>query len=123
MCIRDRGDAARQANPLTGGGIINSLIAAEIAAETAVKAIKKGDVSTQMLMPYQKAWHKGEGKINKLSYKLKQAVYRFSDEDLNRTAQMLLKVPESKRTPFQIFKTALFKEPKLLVDAAKIFLV
>ena len=117
------GDAARQANPLTGGGIINALIAAESAGHVAAEAVATGDVSAKALMPYQKAWHKGEGKINRLSYKLKQAVYRFSDADLNRTAEMLLKLPENKRTPFQIFKTALINEPRLLVDVAKIFIV
>jgi len=117
------GDAARQANPLTGGGIVNALIAGASAGQVAAKAVAGGDVSAKALMPYQKAWHKGEGKINKLSYKLKQAVYRFSDADLNRTAEMLLKVPENKRTPFQIFKTALINEPRLLVDVAKIFIV
>ncbi|MCK5146628.1 NAD(P)/FAD-dependent oxidoreductase [bacterium] len=116
------GDAGRQANPLTGGGIVNALIAAEHAGKLAAKAVSDGDVSVRALMPYQKAWHKGEGKINRLSFKLKEAVYRFSDDDFNRTAQMLLKIPESKRTAFQIFKTALFNEPRLLIDAAKIFI-
>ncbi len=116
------GDAARQTNPMSGGGIVNAMIAGKLAAETASRAIAAGDVSVQKLQPYVKAWMKEEGRNNILSYKFKQAISAFTDEDLNQTAQMLLKIPAEKRNAFNVFKTALIKHPKLVLDAAKVFI-
>ncbi len=115
------GDAARQANPLTGGGIVNAMIAGRIAAEVAASAVKDGDVSAKRLSFYPRQWHKAEGKNNVRSFKIKQVVSRIPDEELDRMAKMLLGIPPEKRTAFQLFKAALKKHPKLLLDAAKIF--
>ncbi|MBN1893925.1 NAD(P)/FAD-dependent oxidoreductase [bacterium] len=115
------GDAARQTNPLTGGGIINAMIAGRIAGRVAAEAVKDGDVSAARLTPYEKEWIKAEGRNNDLSYKIKRVVYRFSDHELNEIARMLLKLPPRKRTAFNIFKTALFRHPKLVLDAARVF--
>jgi digeranylgeranylglycerophospholipid reductase len=115
------GDAARQANPLSGGGILNGMIAGKIAADVAVEAIRKGDVSNNRLSSYQRLWMKEGGKANERCYKIKKVVTGFSDTDINRLAQLLLKVPESKRTLFQIMKAALVQHPKLILDAAKVF--
>ena len=84
------GDAARQANPVTGGGIINAMIAGKIAGKVAAEAVQKGDVSAKKLSGYPKAWHKAEGNNNAMSYKIKQVIDRFSDDDLNRIARILL---------------------------------
>ena len=116
------GDAARQTNPISGGGIINAMIAGKIAGEVAAKAIKKGDVSAKQLQPYAKQFYKAEGKVNDLSYKLKKVIYSFSDEKLDRIAEKLSTMDPKKITPYQLFKTALWENPKLLVDAAAIFL-
>ena len=116
------GDAARQANPVTGGGIVNAMIAGKIAGKTAAEAIRKGDVSAKQLEAYPKAWRKAEGNNNAMSYKIRQVIDRFSDDDLNRLAHILLEFDPRKRTPFAIFKAALRKHPKLILDAAKIFI-
>jgi geranylgeranyl reductase family protein len=46
------GDAACQTNPLHGGGITPSIIAASLAADTAIDALDDGDTSTEALWPY-----------------------------------------------------------------------
>ena len=86
------------------------------------EAVRKGDVSVKKLAAYPKAWHKSEGNNNAMSYKIKQVIDRFSDDDLNRLARILLELDPSKRTPFAIFKAALRKHPRLILDAAKIFI-
>jgi digeranylgeranylglycerophospholipid reductase len=115
------GDAAHQSNPLSGGGIVNAMIAGKLAAETAVEAIHKGDVSEKRLSGYPRKWKKAEGNNNARSYKIKKTVSRFSDEDFNKTAKMLLQIPQKERTGFRVFKAALIKHPKLIFEAAKIF--
>ena len=115
------GDAAHQANPVSGGGIGNAMIAGRIAGRVAAEAVQEGEVTAKRLSAYAKEWHKAEGKKNERFYKIKKVVDRFSDEDLNRTAEMLLSVPPEERTPLQIFKKALCKHPKLIIEAIKAF--
>lgn len=116
------GDAARQANPITGGGIINGMIAGEIAGTVAANAVKKGKVDAKTLSAYPAKWRKGEGKNNARSYKMKQVINQFSDEELNKLAQTLLAIPETKRNAFEIFTAALKNHPKLLMEVAKVFI-
>ncbi|MGO8807482.1 MAG: NAD(P)/FAD-dependent oxidoreductase [Candidatus Bathyarchaeia archaeon] len=48
------GDCASQVKPTTGGGVIFGLTCAKIAAETASKATREGNVSSEILRSYQK---------------------------------------------------------------------
>ncbi|MBN2104853.1 NAD(P)/FAD-dependent oxidoreductase [bacterium] len=115
------GDAAHQVNPMTGGGILNGMIAGKIAGRVAADAIRKGDVSEKQLSPYVKEWHKTEGKNNERSYRIQQVVNKFSDKDLNKIAQTVNGIPLKNRSIMQIFKTALLKHPKLILEAAKVY--
>ncbi|UCE06160.1 MAG: NAD(P)/FAD-dependent oxidoreductase [bacterium] len=116
------GDAAHQANPLTGGGIIQSIIASEIAGKVAAEAVKKNDVSKDRLSEYAKEWEKENGSSHRRAYRLKEAVYKLTDDDLNRTAAAISKKPPEKQTIVNIFKTALIQHPKLIPDIIKMFL-
>jgi digeranylgeranylglycerophospholipid reductase len=55
------GDAARQVDPLTGGGMANGMVAGRLAAEVAVEAIAAGDVSAARLAGYEARWAAGPG--------------------------------------------------------------
>jgi len=114
------GDAAHQVNPMTGGGILNGMIAGKIAGQVAAEAVRKNNVSEKKLRKYSSEWHKKEGRNNELSYRIQQVVNTFSDEDLNKIAHTVNDLPSEKRTIFQIFKTALLKHPKLILDIAKV---
>ncbi len=116
------GDAAHQANPLTGGGIIQSIIASEIAGRVAATAIKENDASEDRLVQYAIEWDKENGNSHRRAYRLKEAVYKLTDEDLNRTAATISQKPAEKQTIMNIFKTALFQHPKLLPDIVKMFM-
>ena len=50
------GDAARVVDPLTGGGIYNSMYTGRLAAQVAADCIGKSDVSKKALMVYDKTW-------------------------------------------------------------------
>lgn len=56
------GDAARQVDPLTGGGICNAMEAGQLAAQVAVEAIQAGDRSAACLGRYQEVWMQGTGR-------------------------------------------------------------
>ncbi len=115
------GDAARQVNPLSGGGIATAMIAGKIAGDVAAEAVRDGDVSERRLSVYAKRWHEAEGKTHERFYRLKEGIYKLSDEDLNRTARILSDLPPNEITVRRVFRTALMRHPRLLIDVAKVF--
>jgi len=66
------GDAARQVNPLTGGGIANGMFAGRLAAEVAAAAIAAGDLSASRLAEYQQRWSEGPGARMARCYRWRQ---------------------------------------------------
>lgn len=115
------GDAAHQANPISGGGIVSGMIAAKFAGQIAAQAVKDRDVSEKRLSEYVKLWNKSEGSVHRRMYRVKEAVYKLSDEDLDKTAEILLDLPLEKRTVLGIFKAGLRKHPGLILEAIKVF--
>lgn len=115
------GDAAHQANPLSGGGIATALKAARIAGRVAAEVIQEGNVSQKRLMAYQKEWMKVMGRDHRRFYRLKEAVYAMTDEALNQTAHKVSAIEYPKRTLVKAFQIALFNQPKLLLDIPKLF--
>lgn len=65
------GDAARQVDPLTGGGIINAMIAGRLAAQVAAKAKAAGDTSTGSLVAYQELVEQALGRRLARNYNLR----------------------------------------------------
>lgn len=113
------GDAALQANPVSGGGIATGMTAGKIAGKVAAHAIHKNDVSIAALNAYEKEWDSLCGNAQKRYYRLKEGISQLTDEQLNKTAHSLQKIPQEKQTLVKIFQTALIKQPGLLVDIVK----
>lgn len=65
------GDAARQVDPLTGGGILNAMKAGKLAASVAVEAITGRDTSAAFLSRYQEQWERSTGHKNLRNYRLR----------------------------------------------------
>jgi digeranylgeranylglycerophospholipid reductase len=65
------GDAARQVDPLTGGGIANGMAAGRLAARVIAAALEAGDVSSAALKPYEQAWADGIGRTMARNYRLR----------------------------------------------------
>jgi digeranylgeranylglycerophospholipid reductase len=114
------GDAAHQVNPLSGGGIISGMIGGMLAGQVAAEAIRKNDL--RHLVEYEKRWHKRLGWRHEVFYNIKEAISRFSDETLNKLCENGSKLPEEKRTVGGIFRTALWNQPSLLLDVARVFI-
>jgi digeranylgeranylglycerophospholipid reductase len=113
------GDAALQANPVSGGGIATGMTAGKIAGKVAAEAIKAGDFSAGFLKKYEKEWDTSCGNAQKRYYRLKEGIKKLSDEQLNKTAYALKDIPQKKQTLVKIFQIALTKQPGLLVDIVK----
>lgn len=117
------GDAARTVNPLSGGGIILGMKSAAKAADVAVRVLKNGlETSKINLFEYQKRWMNSEGKqINRL-YRIKKAVNKLNDKDLNRIIEKVNKLPIDKRSIARLFRACIPLKPSLLIDVAKVFM-
>ncbi len=115
------GDAARQVNPLSGGGIASGMIGGKIAGTIAGEAVKLN--KPDHILTYDKAWHDRLGKRHETFNRIKEGIYNFSDDKFNSIAHSVLKIPIEKRTLGKVFTTALVNNPSLLIDIAKVFVV
>jgi len=115
------GDAARQVNPLSGGGIASGMIGGSIAGRIAAEAVKRNRLDH--LLTYDKAWNDRLGKRHVIFNGIKEGIFNFSDEKFNKIANAVIKIPYEKRTLGKVFTTALINQPSLLVDVAKVFIV
>jgi digeranylgeranylglycerophospholipid reductase len=113
------GDAAHQVNPTSGGGIISGMIGGMLAGQVAAEAISKNDLSRTA--EYGDRWRKRLGWRHEIFYNIKEGISRFTDDTLNGIAESALKLPEQKRTLGGIFRTALWNQPSLLFDVARVF--
>ena len=110
------GDAAHQNDPVSGGGIINAMIAGQIAGEVAGQAVQNGDVSRAVLAEYQKRWHRQIGRTFRHLLVLRKGILAFSDQTLNDIARALSKGKSEKISMIDMFWTALKNDPKLLLE-------
>jgi digeranylgeranylglycerophospholipid reductase len=110
------GDAAMQTNPISGGGIATGMTAGRLAGKIAAESIKSSNSSLQFLATYEKEWDRLCGNNQKRYYRLKSGISKLSDEQLNKTAAALKKIPQKKQTLVKIFQTALIRQPALMMD-------
>jgi len=115
------GDAARQVNPLSGGGIASGMIGGSIAGKIAAEAVKMN--KPDYVLSYDKAWGDRLGKRHVTFDRIKNGIYNFSDEKFNKIAHAVNKLPYEKRTLGKVFTTALINQPSLLLDVARVFIV
>ncbi len=65
------GDAARQVDPLTGGGIINAMTAGRVAGQVAAAALASGDTTAEGLAAYQERMSQLLGRRLARNYRLR----------------------------------------------------
>jgi digeranylgeranylglycerophospholipid reductase len=114
------GDAGHQVNPTSGGGIISGMIGGMLAGQVAAEAIQKNDLS--WLPEYEKRWHKRLGWRHEVFYNIKEAISDLSDDTLNSILTAASKLPEEKRTVGGVFRSALWNQPSMLLEVAKVFI-
>jgi len=113
------GDAARQVNPLTGGGILYAMLAGEIAANVIAEAVQEKDFSKQKLSEYDERWKIEFGKRLETGLKAKEFFFDLSDNDLNTLAHSLKGVEIGEMTPWALLMELITQNPKMLVGLAK----
>ncbi len=95
------GDAARQVNPLTAGGIMNALEAADLAVGAILNnkpAVDTGRINRE----YSRVWRKTQRRYQKMFYLCKEMFLDCSDKDINLLLQKVEKfyTKADRSTPF-----------------------
>ena len=109
------GDAARQVDPITGGGLIASIEAGKIAGETIGKAVEKQKFDKDLLSIYEKAAEEAFYKKLKRNYMVKEIMLGFEDKTLNMLADSLKNVKFDEISTLGLVKALVSKHPSLLV--------
>lgn len=113
------GDAARQVNPLTGGGIYSAMVGGQVGGKIVAEAIKSRNLNH--IFTYDKAWDERMGHRHKIFNNIKNGIYKFKDDKYINLANAINKIPKNERTFGKLFRTALINQPSLLIDVAKVF--
>lgn len=83
------GDAARQIDPLTGGGIYNAMYCGTLAGKVIKEALDHGDFSEDFLKRYHEEWSNAIGEGLLRSLRIKEILDKLSDDDLNEVAKLM----------------------------------
>lgn len=111
------GEAAHHVNPIHGGGIKEAIVSGQIAADIAIKALKKNDYSKKVLSEFNDIWWKQRGNHLLKVERIREVMENLSDDDFNMLADTF--TPEdiidfTRGAKLQIFAKALMKNPKLV---------
>jgi digeranylgeranylglycerophospholipid reductase len=116
------GEAANQNNPFSGGGIVNALEAADMAAAAILPALERGSASARDLDAYTRAWGRAAGGTNEAFHHAARLFYALSDDEMSRMARELSRVPgifdEKGVKPLVMVRALVAARPKLLIQFA-----
>ncbi len=116
------GDAAHQAEPVTGGGINLAMFAGHMAAEVAADAIARGDWSRKGLDDYPKRWHKEHGRALASMSRVRHMALKFSDQRVEGLLDLATELPLDQMSATDIILRVLRHDPALLWEARNFLL-
>ncbi len=114
------GDAARQVNPLTGGGIAYGMESGKMISDTLVKAFEKEDFTDKFLSTtYGKLWNDAYGKSFGLATKARKVLDVLTDQQMDNIVETfdgedLTKAVRGKWGQIKLGAKLMKKDPSLL---------
>ncbi|MDV3103702.1 NAD(P)/FAD-dependent oxidoreductase [Thermococcus waiotapuensis] len=117
------GDAARQVNPMHGGGMAEAMEAGTIASKWIVKALEEENLS--LLQNYTTEWWEKDGKRLERVLRVRRVTEKFTDEDLDLFIQILSGADAEKIAGgdyVEVIK-ALLTHPKVLMSRRRLSLL
>jgi digeranylgeranylglycerophospholipid reductase len=109
------GDAARQVDPITGGGLMHAIEAGKYAGETIGNAVEKQRFDAQTLSEYETRWKDAFGKKLHRNYVAKEIMLNMEDKTLDMLADSLKDYKFEEFSTLSIIKALVTKHPSLLV--------
>ncbi len=118
------GDAARLAEPISGGGIPAALLSGSIAGEVGANALKEGNLSKERLKEYHdRFWKAINRREYELAYEVRKVFLKMNDEDIQYIFEQLKPLFHGKDidtiNATEIAKFILKAAPTLLTFAAQ----
>ncbi|OGS42746.1 MAG: geranylgeranyl reductase [Euryarchaeota archaeon RBG_16_62_10] len=110
------GDAARQIDPITGGGISNSCRAGKVAGEVLAKAARERDFSERSLSRYEKGWRDLLEDHLYRNWMAKEKLVTLSDDTFNKIIGTLNEVGVEKMSTYAILKAIEQRHPDLVKE-------
>ena len=110
------GDAARQIDPITGGGISNSCKSGKVAGEVLAKATRERNFSEQSLRRYEKGWRDLIENNLYRNWLAKEKLVTLSDDTFNKIIATLNEVGVQKMSTLAILKAIEKKYPDLVKE-------
>ncbi len=117
------GDAARQVNPMHGGGMAEAMEAGTIASKWILKALEEENIS--LLQNYTREWWEKDGKRLEKVLKIRKVTEKLTDEDLDIFIQVLSGADTEKIAGgdyVEVIK-ALLKHPKVILSPRRVRLL
>ena len=108
------GDAARQIDPITGGGISNGCKAGKVAGEVLAKAAKERNFSQGSLQRYEKGWRDIMENQLYRNWMAKEKLVTLSDDTFNKIITTLNEVGVEKMSTLAILRAIETKYPELV---------
>ena len=110
------GDAARQIDPITGGGISNSCKAGKVAGEVLAKSAREKDFSEKSLQRYEKGWRDLIENHLYRNWMAKEKLVTLSDDTFNKVITTLKEVGVEKMSTYAILKAVEKRHPDLVKE-------
>lgn len=110
------GDAARQIDPITGGGIANGCRAGKIAGEVIAEATRTGDWGLSQLMKYEKAWRAKMENTLWRNWLAKEKLARLNDDTLDKLMDVLSEAKVTRLSVHAILEAVKQKYPELVKE-------
>jgi len=111
------GDAARQADPLTAGGINLGMIGAELAMQAAIPALMDGEATVERLRSYENAWQQRFGKMHAALHQVRKIITHMDPARLDEIIRHASQMPLQQLSLGQIMLELLKNDPRLLFEA------
>jgi digeranylgeranylglycerophospholipid reductase len=109
------GDAARHADPITGGGLTTALEGGKIAGETIGHCVQKQTFNKESLSVYESRWKHAFGQKLIRDYLVKEIMLDFDDKTLNMLADSLKNYRFEEFSTLSLVKALVLKHPTLLI--------
>jgi len=109
------GDAARQVDPITGGGLMASVEAGKAAGETIGKAVEEQRFDKEILSSYEEKIEKTLYKKLKRNYVVKEILLKMEDKTLDMLADSLKDYKFDELSTLSLLKALVSKHPSLLI--------
>ncbi|MGQ9583456.1 MAG: geranylgeranyl reductase family protein [Thermoplasmatota archaeon] len=110
------GDAARQIDPLTGGGVANACRAGKVAGEVAAEAARTGDASGRFLQKYERGWRAVFEDQMYRNWMAKEKLVTLSDETFDKACEVLASAELERVNTIEILRLIQRRYPELIKE-------